>query len=324
MSAPLQAGGLLIRRLLVALPVTAGVTAAVFWLASIAPFNPLATYLGAQYQYTSNAQRQQLREQLGLDDSWLTLWWHWLMSVLHGDWGISRIHGRAVAEILAERVPYTGLLTLTSLLVAVIASLGLAWGSVQHHGGIIDRLTTLLAQTAQALPAFVVALVVIAVFALRLGMPAGGIAAPGMAPDAGSVAVHLVLPSAVLAFSLLPWLVLNLRASLLEAMESDAVLAAQGRGVGRTAVLRSEALPVALLPFVTVIGSRLGELITGALLVETVFAWPGIASAVVDAAVAGDFALLAAVTALSCAAVFTGNALADAAYILLDPRVDDV
>lgn len=315
---------LLARRLLLALPITAAVTAVVFWLASVAPFNPLSAYLGARYQHTSAAERLQLRAELGLDDSWLTVWWQWLCAIARGDWGVSRIHARPVAEVLIERLPYTGLLALAGLVLAIGVALLLALGSARRPGGIIDGFTTALAQAAQALPPFVVALVAIAVFALRLGMPAGGVAAPGMAPDAASIALHLVLPAAVLALGLLPWLVLNLRASLLEALDGDAVLAARGRGLGTSAILLGEALPLALLPFITVIGSRLGELVTGALLVETVFAWPGIASAVVEAAIAGDFALLAAVTACSCLAVFAGNALADAGYLLADPRVADV
>ena len=225
---------------------------------------------------------------------------------------------------MSERLPYTGLLALCSLALAIGISLFLAVASGLNRGGFADRLTTFLAQLAQALPPFVLALIAIAVFALRLGLPAGGVSAAGTAPDAASIAAHLVLPATVLAISLLPWLVLNLRASVFETLDSDAVLAARGRGVHGVALLRHEVLPVALLPFITVIGSRLGELVTGALLVETVFAWPGIASAVVDAAIAGDFALLAAVTACSCLAVFAGNALADAGYLLADPRVADV
>lgn len=315
---------LVLRRLLLAVPVTAGITAVVFWLASVAPFNPLAAYLGSQYERTGAAQRAALSQQLGLDDAWWQVWLRWLAAVLRGDWGVSRIHARPVAEVLAERLPYTGLLALSALALAVALAVLLALGSARRRGGVVDRFTILIAQLAQALPPFVLALLAIAVFALRLGLPAGGVAEAGARPDAASIALHLVLPAGVLAVSLLPWLVLNLRASIFEALDSDAVLAARGRGLGQGEILRREVLPVALLPFLTVIGSRLGELVTGALLVETVFAWPGIASAVVDAAVAGDFALLAAVTACSCLAVFAGNALADAGYLLADPRVRDV
>lgn len=315
---------ILMRRMLLALPVTAGITAAVFWLASIAPFNPLASYLGSRYERTSAAQREALGEQLGLDEPWHLTWWRWVTDVLHGDWGFSRLYVQPVRETLAEKLPYTALLTLTGLLLAVILSLLLACLAARYRGGFLDRAVVFFAQAAQALPPFVLALLAIVIFALGLGLPAGGVSFAGQAPTAGTVALHLVLPATVLAVSLLPWLLLNLRSSVFEVLESDAVLAARGRGVSEAQILRHEVLPVAVLPFLTVVGSRLGELVTGALLVESVFAWPGIASAVIDAAVAADFALLAAVTACSCLMVFAGNALADAGYILADPRVEDV
>ncbi|MGO2051931.1 ABC transporter permease [Glutamicibacter sp. 287] len=318
------ASGILVRRLLLALPVTAGITALVFWLASVAPFNPLANYLGSRYVRTDAAQREALNEQLGLDNPWFLMWWRWAVDAVQGNWGFSRLYAQPVREVLLERLPYTALLALAGLLLAVVASLLLAWLAARHRGGVLDRAAVLFAQCAQALPPFVLALIAIAIFALGLGMPAGGASSSGAAPTAGTVLVHLILPAMVLAVSLLPWLLLNLRSSMFEVLESDAVLAARGRGVSEAQILRHEVLPVAALPFLTVVGSRLGELVTGALLVESVFAWPGIASAVIDAAVAGDFALLAAVTACSCLMVFAGNALADAGYVLADPRVRDV
>jgi len=312
-------GTLLIRRMLVALPATAALTAVVFALAGIAPFNPLASYLGTSYAHTSLDLRDQLRAELGFDQSWIQVWTHWISHALQGDFGVSVIAARPVTQVLAERIPLTALLTATGLLMAILAALLLSLGAAKYRHGILDRLAQAVAQLAQSVPVFVVALLAIAMIALPLGWPTGGIAAAGTRPTPGSVMVHLILPASVLAFSLLPWLLLNLRASLIEALDSDAVLAARGRGASQ--ILLKEALPQALLPFITVIGSRLGELITGALIIETIFAWPGIASAVIDSAIAGDFALLAAVTACSALAVFAGNALADAAYLIADARV---
>ncbi|WP_313813454.1 ABC transporter permease [Glutamicibacter sp.] len=318
------AGKLLWRRMALGVPVTFGITAVVFWLASIAPFNPLAAYAGSRYQQMSLAERAQLAAQLGLDQGWFTTWWQWFTSLVQGEAGTSILYARPVAQVLAERLPYTLLLAGCGLLLAILLSAGLAVASGTRPGGLADRATTVLAQLAQSLPPFVLALIAVAVFALRLGMPTSGIAAPGQSPTAGSIAWHLVLPAGVLALTLLPWLVLNLRASIFQALDSDSVLAARGRGAGEWQIMVHEVLPLALLPFTTVVGSRLGELVTGALLIETVFSWPGIASATVDAAKAGDFPLLAAVTVASCLAVFLGNALADACYLLIDPRVSDV
>lgn len=319
-----SAGMLVLRRMLVAIPLTAGLSAVVFFLASIAPFNPLAAYLGSRYEHTGAAERAALRAELGLDQSWFASWIGWLGSAVRGDLGTSRMLARPVTEVLAERLPYTLLLMLAGLLLAVVLAVLLACAAGLDRGGFADRATSWIAQLAQSIPPFVLALAFIAVFSLRLGLPTGGVAPPGQQPSAGTLAVHLLLPATVMAISLLPWLVLNLRASIIGLLGTDAVLAARGRGESPVRVMVLEVLPGALLPFTTVIGSRLGELVTGALLVETVFAWPGIASAVIDSAVSADFALLAAMTACSALAVFLGNALADASYLLLDPRVGDV
>ena len=319
-----EACTLLGRRALVGVPATAGITAAVFWLASLAPFNPLALYMGSHYEHATEAQRDSLALELGLNDAWYAIWGRWVGGALHGDWGVSRIYGQPVAQVVSERLPFTVLLAGLGLLVAIALSVVLAVGAARRPGSPVDAAALGLVHLAQAIPPFVLGLVAIAVFAIGLGLPAGGAAAGGADPTPAGLALHLVLPVAVMAVTLLPWLVLNLRASVLEALEGDAVLAARGRGLGEFAIMRSHVLPVALLPFMTVVGSRLGELVTGALLIEAVFSWPGLASATVAAATAGDFPLLAAVTALTCAAVFAGSALADACYLVLDPRVNDV
>ncbi|WP_411730657.1 ABC transporter permease [Paeniglutamicibacter sp.] len=319
-----EALSLLGRRAFVGVPATAGITAAVFWLASLAPFNPLAMYMGSHYEHATGAQRETLARELGLNDAWYAIWGRWVGGALHGDWGVSRLYGQPVAQVVSERLPYTALLAGLGLLVAIGLSVALAVGAARHPGSPIDAMALGLVHIAQAVPPFVLGLVAIAVFAIGLGLPAGGAAAGGADPTPSGLALHLVLPVGVLAVTLLPWLVLNLRASVLEALQSDAVLAARGRGLGEFTVLRTHVLPVALLPFMTVVGSRLGELVTGALLIEAVFSWPGLASATVASATAGDFPLLAAVTALTCTAVFAGSALADACYLVLDPRVNDV
>ncbi|RAX49132.1 ABC transporter permease [Arthrobacter sp. AQ5-05] len=319
-----EAFSLLGRRALVGVPATAAITAAVFWLASLAPFNPLALYMGTQYEHATPEARAQLAAELGLNDAWYAIWGRWASGALHGEWGTSRLFGQPVVDVVSERLPYTALLVGLGLLVALVLSVLLAVGAARRPGSLVEAVALGLVHIAQAIPPFVLGLVAIAVFAIGLGMPAGGAASGGADPTPAGLALHLVLPVGVLAVTLLPWLVLNLRASLLEALESDAVLAACGRGLAEFTVLRTHVLPVALLPFMTVVGSRLGELVTGALLIEAVFSWPGLASATVSSATAGDFPLLAAVTALTCAAVFAGSALADACYLLLDPRVSDV
>ncbi|MCD9198642.1 ABC transporter permease [Aeromicrobium wangtongii] len=312
-------------RLLAAAPITVVVSMVTFWLASLSPFDPLAAYLGSRFEKTSGAQRKILAEQLGVDDSWIAVWGRWAGDVLlHWDWGQSRSMSRPVSEVLAERLPYTLLLAGTGLLIAVVLSLLLGVRAAWRPGSWTDRFATGLAYSMQGIPPFVVGLLAISVFSIGMGLPAGGVANGGADPTATSIATHLILPASVLGLSQVPWLLLNVRSSVIAALAEDHVTAARSRGLPDRTVVWKHALPAALLPFVTVIGVRLPELVSGALLVETVFSWPGLASATVGAAVDGDFPLLAAVTTVTCLVVLIGSALADAVYLLVDPRIDDV
>ncbi|WP_085956020.1 ABC transporter permease [Kineosphaera limosa] len=319
-----RVGRLVRTRLLVFVPVIALVSAATFWLASRSPFDPLAAYLGDRFERTSVEQRASLAEQLGINDAWYAVWWRWVGDVVvRGDLGQSRSLARPVADVLAQRLPWTLLLGGAGLTIAVVASLVLGVLAARRPGSLLDRFAGGLAYVLQGVPPFVVALVGIAVLSLGLGwLPVAGVATGGADPTWGSIARHLVLPACVLGLSLMPWLLLNVRTSMVAALREDHVQAARARGLPERIVVWRHALPAALLPFVTVVGARLPEVVTGALLVETVFSWPGLAAATVDAATSMDFPLLAAVTVLTCAAVLLGSLLADALYLLLDPRVD--
>ncbi|MEU6646666.1 ABC transporter permease [Saccharomonospora sp. NPDC046836] len=310
---------------MIAVPITTAVSMVTFWLASISPFNPLVAYLGERYEKTSVEQREILAEELGLNDSWISIWASWARDVvLHWDWGQSRSLALPVSEVLTDRLPYTLLLAGTGLLIAIVLSLALGVRAARFPGSLTDRFATGLCYALQGIPPFVVALVAIAIFALGLGMPVGGASDAGADPTVGSIASHIVLPASVLGLSQVPWLLLNVRSSVLAALTEDHVTAARSRGLPDRTVVWRHALPGALLPFVTVIGARLPELVTGALLVEAVFSWPGLASATVDAAVSGDFPLLAAVTTMTCLAVLIGSLIADSVYLYVDPRVVDV
>ncbi|MFD8960235.1 ABC transporter permease, partial [Streptomyces anulatus] len=177
--------------------------------------------------------------------------------------------------------------------------------------------------TLEAAPAFWLGLLAIWFFALKLDvLPAGGLTdAASDVVTFGQVASHLVLPAAVLGISQLPWFFLYVRQGVADALAEDPVRGARARGLSERTVLLGHALRSGMLPMLTLIGSRVPELITGALLVETVFSWPGIAAATVEAATSVDFSLLAALTVLATAAVLLGNLLSDLLYGLADPRV---
>ncbi|MGY5883255.1 ABC transporter permease [Modestobacter lacusdianchii] len=310
------------RRLLFAVPVVLAVSVGVFAAAAASPFDPLAGYLGDRYLTASQAAQDDLAAQLGTDRPWFEQYLSWLGHLVTGDLGTSRSFGQPVADVLAERLPWTLLLVAVALLLAVVLALGLGTWTAAHRGGWVDRLVTPGCLLLQGLPPFVVALGAVAVFGIGLAwLPVAGLTDAGADLSVGQVARHLVLPALVLALSQLPWLLLNVRQSLLRALTEDHVTGARARGLAERTVVARHALPTALLPFVTLLGARLPELVVGAVLVEEVFSWPGLAQAVVTSATELDFPLLAFLTLLTTVAVLVGSLVADVAYVLLDPRV---
>ncbi|CAL9609385.1 Dipeptide transport system permease protein DppB [Streptomyces sp. enrichment culture] len=311
------------RRAVAAVPVLLLVTFGVFAVAAASPFDPVKAYAGTAGLTASQENLDQLRANLGADQPLVPRWWDWLTSALTGDLGDSSVMRQPVADVIAERIGWSVLLAAAAFAVAVLAGTVLGVLAARRQGGMLDRTVTSVAYTLEAAPAFWLGLLAIWVFALKLGvLPAGGLT--DTASDTvtfGQVASHLVLPALVLGFSQLPWFLLYVRQGVADALEEDPVRGARARGLSERTVLLGHALRSGLLPVLTLIGSRVPELITGALLVETVFSWPGIAAATVQAAMSVDFPLLAALTVLATAAVLLGNLLSDLLYALADPRV---
>lgn len=315
-------GRLALRRLALAVPVLALTSVVIFGLAAASPFDPLAGYLGDRYLTAGAAEQAQLRETLGLNDPWYQQYLRWMADLASGDLGTSRVYRQPVSDVLVERLPWTILLAGTALVLALLLALALGVWTAWRQGGAIDRAVTALAHALEGVPPFVVALGAIGVFALGLSwLPVAGLTDAGAELSVGQVARHIVLPAGVLAISQLPWLLLHVRQSLLGAFGEDHVTGARARGLPARVVVLRHALPTALLPFVTLAGARLPELVTGAILVEAVFSWPGVAEAVVRSATELDFPLLAALTLLTAVVVLLGSLLADVLYAVLDPRV---
>jgi len=311
------------RRALFAVPVLLAVTFGVFAIAAASPFDPVKAYAGTAGLTASQENLDQLRANLGVDQPLVQRWWHWLTSAVSGDLGDSSTLRQPVSDVIGERIGWSVLLAATAFLLAILVGTTLGVLAARRPGGWLDRAVTSLAYTLEAAPPFWIGLLAVWLFALKLGvLPSGGLTdTASSAVTAGQVASHLVLPAAVLAISQLPWFVLYVRQGVGDALGDDPVRGARARGLAERTVLLGHALRSGMLPVLTLIGSRVPELITGALLVETVFSWPGIAAATVSAATAVDFPLLAALTVLATVAVLLGNLLADLLYGLADPRV---
>lgn len=311
------------RRALFAVPVLLAVTFGVFAIAAASPFDPVKAYAGTAGLTASQENLDQLRANLGVDQPLVTRWGDWLAAALHGDLGESTVLRQPVAQVIGERLGWSVLLAAVAFAAAILLGTALGVLAARRRGGWFDRGITSLAYTLEAAPPFWLGLLAVWLFALKLDvLPAGGLTDTGASVvSAGQVLSHLALPAAVLAVSQLPWFVLYVRQGVADALEEDPVRGARARGLAPRTVLLGHALRSGLLPVLTLIGSRVPELITGALLVETVFSWPGIAAATVEAATSVDFSLLAALTVLATVAVLLGNLIADLLYGLADPRV---
>lgn len=311
------------RRMLFAAPVLLVVTFGVFAVAAASPFDPVKAYAGTAGLSASQETLDQLRANLGVDQALVPRWWEWLTSAVTGDLGDSSVMRRPVADVITERLGWSVLLATTAFVLAILLGTALGVAAARRPGGWLDRCVSSAAYTLEAAPAFWLGLLAIWFFALRLGvLPAGGLTDSGSdIVTFGQVASHLVLPAAVLGVSQMPWFYLYVRQGVADALEEDPVRGARARGLSERTVLVGHAWRSGMLPMLTLIGSRVPELITGALLIETVFSWPGIAAATVEAATSVDFPLLAALTVLATAAVLLGNLLSDLLYGLADPRV---
>ncbi|MGH3786002.1 MAG: ABC transporter permease [Pseudonocardiaceae bacterium] len=315
-------GWLVLRRLGFVTPVLVVVAVGIFLLGAASPFDPIYQYYGVDIFTASAEDIARVRAQLGLDDGVFVQLWHWLTGIFSGDLGNSRAFRQPVADVIAQRLPWTMLLVSVGLVIMIVIALVIGVLAAWRQGGFLDRAVTAMAHALEGIPSFVLGLGAIALFALSLRwVPVAGLTAPGAPAGVDQVVHHLIMPALVLGVSQTPWLILHLRASLLTALAEDHVAGARARGLPEWRVMLRHALPTALLPFCTLLGARVPELVTGAVLVEEIFSWPGVAEAVVTAALAVDFPMLAALGVLSTAAVLLGSLLADVAVVLADPRV---
>ena len=304
---------------------TVFVSFVMFGLAALSPFDPLASYLGTGYAELTEAERADVAAAIGADLPWWRQWLDWIAGVFTGDLGFARSYGRSVIDVLSERLPWTILLSATGMAIAVIIAVALGTWAGHRPGGVVDRAIVALGVFIGATPSFIYALGVVMIFAVTLNViPAGGASPIGEAPSLFTVGPYLVAPALVLAVTQLPWPLLAVQQATVEAIGSDAVENARARGVPHGVVLRRHIAPMSLMPLVTLVGGRLSELVVGAVIVEAVFSWPGLAEATVESAKSVDFPLLAATTVLTTVLVMGGSLVADVAYKLLDPRVRDV
>jgi peptide/nickel transport system permease protein len=305
------------RRLLMAVPLLFIVSVLTFILQSLAPGDLARELLGVEYTPAGYAQ---LRRQLGLDEPIYAQYWHWLDHVFHGSLGTSAYSGQPVSQALNQRIGVTLSLVIATLVVSSLVGVTLGTISALRKRGVIARCVDVLSLVGEAVPHFWAALVLIDVFAVSVHwFPATGYVAPG--ESIGEWARSLVLPVVTLSLGAVAPIAKLTRDSMLDVLERDFIIALRSRGVPERTIIIRHALRAAAAPVVTMMGLLFVGLLSGTVLVESVFGLPGLGGLAVQSVNDHDLPMILGVAVYLTILVVIVNTLIDLAYGWLNPKV---
>lgn len=309
-----------LRRALQLIPVLFGVSIVSFIMIHLSPTDPVLLMLPSD---APPEVVESMRARLGLDQPLPVQYIQWLSHVLRGDLGESIRMYQPVSTAILEHFQNTLVLAATALAFAFLAGVILGFVAAVKRDSAIDRLSMIVAVLGWSLPPFWLGLVFIIVFAVQLDwLPTGGMYnASAIEPDYRELPRYLVLPALTLGLRHMSYIARMMRSSMLEVLGQDYVRTARAKGLSQRTVLLRHAFRNALIPVVTVAGVSVGRLLGGAVIVETVFSWPGLGDLVVNAIIGSDFPLVQG-AALFIASLFVFvNLLVDVLYGLIDPRI---
>jgi ABC-type dipeptide/oligopeptide/nickel transport system permease component len=299
----------LARRLLLTIPVLLGVITLVFSLIHLVPGDPAQSMLG---EGATQADIDRLRHQLGLDAPLSSQYLAYLRGIAHGDLGRSFRTGAPVVSQLAERIPATAQLASAAMVVAVCLAVPLGLLAAVRRGTWIDESAMAVALAGVAIPNFWLGPLLAIVFAVELGwLPVSGRGTPA----------HLVLPAITLGAALAAILARMTRASVLDELREPYVVAARARGASRARAVLRHAFRNSLVPVVTVLGLQLGSVLTGSVITETIFAWPGVGRLLIQSINTRDYPMVQGCILLIAVTYVAMNLLTDVVYGWLDPRI---
>ncbi|HBY96777.1 MAG: ABC transporter permease [Ardenticatenaceae bacterium] len=300
----------IIRRLLLALVVLFGVSVLVFSMLHLVPGDPVTVMLS---EHASQQDAEALRRELGLDQPLHVQYVRYMSRVLQGDLGRSIRLRRPVTTLILDRFPNTLVLAVSSLVLAALFGLTLGTLAAVYRETPVDYLTMVGALLGVSIPSFWLGLMLILFFGLRLGW----------LPIAGNREglKSLVLPSVTLAAVSTAIVARLSRSSLLEVMGEDYIRTARAKGLPERAVILRHALKNSIIPVITVLGLQFGTLLGGAIIVESVFVWPGVGRLAIEAIIARDFPLVQGITLFVAVGFVLVNLVVDILYAYVDPRI---
>lgn len=309
----------IIRRIMTAIPVVLIVSVGVFALTNLLPGDPLEALLGPEVSVTPQVEAR-MRQDLGLNDPLPVQYLHWAGRALHGDLGKSIQTHRSVTSTIAERLPVTIQLALAAWLLAIAISIPLGVVAALRRNTWLDHATTFVALGGVAVPSFWMGLMFILLFGVWLKLlPPSGFISLGSNPLDGLR--HLLLPAVTLGLHQTGSLTRQTRSAMLDVLNQDYVRTARAKGLHVRRVVAVHALRNAMLPVLTVLGIQAGALIGGTVVIEQVFAIPGMGRLAVSSVFSQDLPVVQGVVLISAVAVLVANLLTDVAYSVLDPRI---
>jgi peptide/nickel transport system permease protein len=307
----------LFRRLLGSIPLMVGVSVIVFGILQAMPGGPLSVYL--DNPFITGKDIALLKHQLGLDQPVHVQYLKWFGAFLTGHWGISFSSGEPVAKLIRARLPATVLLMGSAFVIATIVSVTTGVYSAVRHYSAFDYTVTGFSFLGISMPVFWFGLMLQLLLAVHLGwLPVAGFGDPANAWD---VARHLIMPALVLSLLSAGRWSRYTRAGVLEVLSQDYVRTARAKGLPERAVIFRHALRTSLTPVVTIMALDLAGLFSGAVVTETVFAWPGMGSLLIQSVTKIDYPAILAILMVSSFAIVLSNLFADLAYSVLDPRI---
>jgi peptide/nickel transport system permease protein len=317
-----------LRRLLLAVPLVIGITFVSFVVIHLAPGDPVEIQTGDMSQLHSAKAYQALQELYGLDQPLHVQYWNWLKRIVRLDFGRSFApHGRPVITMIAERLPITLLLNVVEMLIIVALAVPIGVLSATRQYSTFDKVTTIFVFIGFATPDFWLALLLMILFGVQLGwLPISGLRSlnweyMGFWQQQWDFLSHLALPILVATFGGLAGFSRYMRQSMLEVIRQDYIQSARAKGLAERVVIGKHALRNALLPIVTILGLSLPGLIGGSVIVEWIFAIPGMGQLMVQAAFERDYPVLMGNLVIVSSLTLFANLMADLAYSLVDPRI---
>lgn len=312
-----------LRRLVISIPVLIGITIVTYVIVNLAPGDPVTAMLDpVQAGALGPGWVQQQKEALGLDKPIPVRYALWLKEIAQGNLGFSYNDRLPVAHKILERVWPTVKLMLTVEAIALVIGIPLGILSAVKQYSLADYVTTVFGFAAVSIPSFFLGLGAIYVLSVKLGwLPSAGMATVGAPPSFVDSLRHLILPAAVLGLAHAAPLIRYTRSSMLETIREDYIRVARAKGLRERVVLYRHGLRNALIPLVTVIALDLPKLFAGTVIIEAVFAWPGMGTLAITAVRGRDYPVIMAINLVSAVMILVSNLVADMLYAFIDPRI---